>query len=372
MVSLITISTGFGSKEAIKNKIGDFGGHISVKSTKSNTSYNSSVLDEENFKIEQLKQIPEIETAQSYATLSGILRNKEHFAGIILKGVGKDFDKERFKKFLVEGEVPKFTENGYNNEIIISEEIANNLGLKVKDSITAVFSKEEGLPIYRKFAVKGIYNTDIRLIDDLFIIGDINHIRKIQKMDKTQVGGIDIFLKDFNKINEAYPKIEAAIGYKNYAEKVTDQFPQILQWINIFDTNISVIVGIMLVVVVINIIMVLFILIIERTNSIGILKTMGATNGQIRAIFINYTLLIIVPGLVFGNLIGLGLLSLQKYFGIISLNPKEYYISTVPVEFNIIHILGVSAGILVISAISLILPSYIISRISPARTVRYD
>ena len=372
MVSLITISTGFGSKEAIKNKIGDFGGHISVKSTKSNTSYNSSVLDEENFKIEQLKQIPEIETAQSYATLSGILRNKEHFAGIILKGVGKDFDKERFKKFLVEGEVPKFTENGYNNEIIISEEIANNLGLKVKDSITAVFSKEEGLPIYRKFAVKGIYNTDIRLIDDLFIIGDINHIRKIQKMDKTQVGGIDIFLKDFNKIDEAYPKIEAAIGYKNYAEKVTDQFPQILQWINIFDTNISVIVGIMLVVVVINIIMVLFILIIERTNSIGILKTMGATNGQIRAIFINYTLLIIVPGLVFGNLIGLGLLSLQKYFGIISLNPKEYYISTVPVEFNIIHILGVSAGILVISAISLILPSYIISRISPARTVRYD
>jgi len=372
MVSLITISTGFGSKEAIKNKIGDFGGHVSVKSTKSNTSYNSSVLDEENFKIEQLKQIPEIETAQSYATLSGILRNKEHFAGIILKGVGKDFDRERFKKFLVEGEVPEFTENSYNNEIIISEEIANNLGLKVKDSITAVFSKEEGLPIYRKFAVKGIYNTDIRLIDDLFIIGDINHIRKIQKMDKTQVGGIDIFLKDFNKINEAYPKIEAAIGYKNYAEKVTDQFPQILQWINIFDTNISVIVGIMLVVVVINIIMVLFILIIERTNSIGILKTMGATNGQIRAIFINYTLLIIVPGLVLGNLIGLGLLSLQKYFGIISLNPKEYYISTVPVEFNIIHILGVSAGILVISAISLILPSYIISRISPARTVRYD
>ena len=273
---------------------------------------------------------------------------------------------------MVEGEVPEFTENGYNNEIIISEEIANNLGLKVKDSITAVFSKEEGQPIYRKFAVKGIYNTDIRLIDDLFIIGDINHIRKIQKMDKTQVGGIDIFLKDFNKINEAYPKIEAAIGYKNYAEKVTDQFPQILQWINIFDTNISVIVGIMLVVVVINIIMVLFILIIERTNSIGILKTMGATNGQIRAIFINYTLLIIVPGLVLGNLIGLGLLSLQKYFGIISLNPKEYYISTVPVEFNIIHILGVSAGILVISAISLILPSYIISRISPARTVRYD
>ena len=372
VVSLITISTGLGSKKAIKNKMGDFSGHISIKSTKSNTSYNSSILDQENFDIKELKKIPEVETAQSYASLSGILRTKENFAGIILKGVGKDFDKNRFQKFVISGEIPDYTEKGYNNDIMLSEQIAKGLHLKVNDSITAVFSKEDQKPIYRKFVVKAIYNTDIKLIDELFVIGDINHVRKIQNMGKTDIGGVDIFLKDFDKTDAVFPQVEKIIGYKNYIEKTTDKYPQILQWIEIFDTNISVILGIMLVVVVINIIMVLLILIIERTNSIGVLKTLGADNNQIRAIFINYTLLIIIPGLIVGNLIGIGLLFIQKYFGIIKLNPKEYYISTVPVDLNLGYILALSLGILVVSAISLIVPSYLISRISPAKVVKYN
>ena len=372
VVSLITISTGLGSKKAIKNKMGDFSGHISIKSTKSNTSYNSSILDQENFDIKELKKIPEVETAQSYASLSGILRTKENFAGIILKGVGKDFDKNRFQKFITSGEIPDYTEKGYNNDIMLSEQIAKGLHLKVNDSITAVFSKEDQKPIYRKFVVKAIYNTDIKLIDELFVIGDINHVRKIQNMGKTDIGGVDIFLKDFDKTDAVFPQVEKIIGYKNYIEKTTDKYPQILQWIEIFDTNISVILGIMLVVVVINIIMVLLILIIERTNSIGVLKTLGADNNQIRAIFINYTLLIIIPGLIVGNLIGIGLLFIQKYFGIIKLNPKEYYISTVPVDLNLGYILTLSLGILVVSALSLIVPSYLISRISPAKVVKYN
>ena len=372
VVSLITISTGLGSKKAIKNKMGDFSGHISIKSTKSNTSYNSSILDQENFDIKELKKIPEVETAQSYASLSGILRTKENFAGIILKGVGKDFDKNRFQKFITSGEVPDYTEKGYNNDIMLSEQIAKGLHLKVNDSITAVFSKEDQKPIYRKFVVKAIYNTDIKLIDELFVIGDINHVRKIQNMGKTDIGGVDIFLKDFDKTDAVFPQVEKIIGYKNYTEKTTDKYPQILQWIEIFDTNISVILGIMLVVVIINIIMVLLILIIERTNSIGVLKTLGADNNQVRAIFINYTLLIIIPGLIVGNLIGIGLLFIQKYFGIIKLNPKEYYISTVPVDLNLGYILTLSLGILVVSALSLIVPSYLISRISPAKVVKYN
>ena len=352
--------------------MGDFSGHISIKSTKSNTSYNSSILDQENFDIKELKKIPEVETAQSYASLSGILRTKENFAGIILKGVGKDFDKNRFQKFVISGEIPDYTEKGYNNDIMLSEQIAKGLHLKVNDSITAVFSKEDQKPIYRKFVVKAIYNTDIKLIDELFVIGDINHVRKIQNMGKTDIGGVDIFLKDFDKTDAVFPQVEKIIGYKNYIEKTTDKYPQILQWIEIFDTNISVILGIMLVVVVINIIMVLLILIIERTNSIGVLKTLGADNNQIRAIFINYTLLIIIPGLIVGNLIGIGLLFIQKYFGIIKLNPKEYYISTVPVDLNLGYILTLSLGILVVSALSLIVPSYLISRISPAKVVKYN
>ncbi|MDY3401561.1 ABC transporter permease [Riemerella anatipestifer] len=372
IVSLITVATGLGAKKAIKNKMGDFSGHISVKSTRSNSSYNSSVLDLKEININQIKTLQEVEGMQSYASVSGILRTEENFSGILLKGVGKDFDAKRFEKFLVEGSVPNFTEKGYNNEVILPEKIANDLRLKLNDEIVAIFSKEDQKPIYRKFKVKGIYKTDIKMIDDLFIIGDINHVRRIQNMDKTAIGGIDIFLKDMGEIDEVFPKIEERIGYKNYAEKITDKYPEIVNWINIFDTNIALIITIMLVVVVINIVMVLLILIIERTNSIGVLKTLGANNAQIRAIFINYTLLIMVPGLLVGNFIGLGLLLLQKWTGIVQLNPDNYYISTVPIDLNPIYIVAISLGILLVSAVSLIFPSYLISKISPVKAIKYN
>ena len=372
IVSLITVSTGLGSKKAIKNRMADFSGHISVKSTRSNSSYNSSVLNKEGLKLNEIKNLDEVEGVQSYATVTGILRTEDNFDGIILKGVAKDFDAERFQNFMVSGEVPKFTEEGYNNQVILSEKIADDLHLKPKDSIVAIFSKEDQQPIYRKFEVSGIYKTDIKMIDDLFVIGDINHVRKIQDMAKTDIGGVDVFLKDTDEIDEAFPKIEKLIGYKNYAEKATDKYPQIVDWINIFDTNIALIITIMLVVVIINIIMVLLILIIERTNSIGMLKTLGATNGQIRAIFINYTLLIMIPGLIIGNVIGLGLLLIQRFFGIIKLNPENYYVSVVPVDLNPIYILAISLGILLISAFALILPSYLISKISPVKAIKYN
>ena len=372
IVSLITVSTGLGSKKAIKNRMADFSGHISVKSTRSNSSYNSSVLNKEGLKLNEIKNLTEVENTQSYATVTGILRTEDNFDGIILKGVAKDFDAERFQNFMVSGEVPKFTEEGYNNQVILSEKIAADLHLKPKDSIVAIFSKEDQQPIYRKFEVSGIYKTDIKMIDDLFVIGDINHVRKIQDMAKTDVGGVDVFLKSTDEIDEVFPKIEKLIGYKNYAEKATDKYPQIVDWINIFDTNIGLIITIMLIVVVINIIMVLLILIIERTNSIGMLKTLGATNGQIRAIFINYTLLIMIPGLIVGNVIGLGLLLIQRFFGIIKLNPENYYVSVVPVDLNPIYIIGISLGILLISAFALILPSYLISKISPVIAIKYN
>ncbi|AQY22433.1 ABC transporter permease [Riemerella anatipestifer] len=372
IVSLITVATGLGAKKAIKNKMGDFSGHISVKSTRSNSSYNSSVLDLKEININQIKTLQEVEGMQSYASVSGILRTEENFSGILLKGVRKDFDAKRFEKFLVEGSVPNFTEKGYNNEVILPEKIANDLKLKLNNEIVAIFSKEDQKPIYRKFKVKGIYKTDIKMIDDLFIIGDINHVRRIQNMDKTAIGGIDIFLKNIGEIDEVFPKIEEKIGYKNYAEKITDKYPEIVNWINIFDTNIALIITIMLVVVVINIVMVLLILIIERTNSIGILKTLGANNAQIRAIFINYTLLIMVPGLLVGNFIGLGLLLLQKWTGIVQLNPDNYYISTVPIDLNPIYIVAISLGILLVSAVSLIFPSYLISKISPVKAIKYN
>ncbi|WP_374442696.1 ABC transporter permease [Epilithonimonas sp.] len=372
IVSLITISTGLGSKKAIEDRISNFSGDISVKSTRSNSSYNSSVLDTNGLDKNAIQNVPGVAGLQSYATVSGILRTETNFAGIILKGVGKDFDKSRFQPFMIQGSVPDYKEDGYNNEIILSEKIASDLSLKANDSIVAIFSKEDQKPIYRKFLIKGIYKTDIKLVDDLYIIGDINHVRKVLNMNDKEVGGLDVFLEDTDQIGDVFPKIEKYIGYKNYAEKVTEKYPQILDWVNIFNQNISLIITIMLLVVVINIVMVLLILIIERTNSIGLLKTFGATNGQIRSIFINYTLMIMIPGLLAGNIIGIGLLLIQKYTGIIKLDPENYFISTVPVDLNPLYIISVSVGIFIVSGIAMILPSYLISRISPLKAIKYS
>ncbi|KPE49170.1 ABC transporter permease [Chryseobacterium indologenes] len=372
IVSLITVSTGFGSKKAIKERLADFSGHITLRSTRSNSSYNTSILDNQGLNIQKIKELPDVESVQKYATVTGIMRNEHSFAGIIFKGVGKDFDSLRFKKFLVAGTTPTVTEKGFNNDVTISQKVANDLHLKVNDSIVTVFSKADQKPIYRKFRIIGIYKTDIKMIDDQFVIGGINHVRRIQDMKPDEVGGIDIFLKNVNDIDKDFPEIEKLIGYKNYAEKATEKYPQINDWISIFDTNIALIIIIMLVVVVINIIMVLLILIIERTNSIGLLKTLGASNAQIRATFINYTLIIMIPGLLYGNAIGLGLILIQKFFGVIKLNPQNYYVSTVPVDLNPIAIISISLGILLISGLALIIPSYLISKISPVKVIKYN
>lgn len=349
----------------------DFSGHINIKSKRSNSSYDSSVLDKNGLNLRKIRSNPDVATAQNYVSASGILRNEHNFAGVVMKGIGKDFDHDRFSKFIISGTTPKVTEDGYNNGVVISEKIAGDLHLGVKDSIVAIFSKQNQQPLYRNFEVVGIYKTDIKMIDDQFILGDINHARKILDMEKDDVGGIDIFLKDVDDIDTAAPEIERSVGLKNYTEKATEKYPQIVDWINIFDNNIAVIIVIMLIVVIINIVMVLLILIIERTNSIGLLKTLGASNAQIRMLFIYYTLLIMVPGLVFGNLIGLVLLGLQKVFGVIELNPENYYISTVPVDLNPLIPLVISAGILLVSAFAMIFPSYLISKISPARSIKY-
>ncbi len=372
IVSLLTVSIGFGSKQAIKERMADFSGHINIKSKRSNSSYDSSVLDKEGLKLKEITANPQIAGLQKYATATGILRNEHNFAGIIFKGVGNDFDHKRFKKFLIAGETPKVTEKGYNHGIVLSEKIAADLHLKVKDSIVAIFSRQNENVIYRKFEVIGVYKTDIKMIDDQYVIGGINHVRRILDLEKDDVGGMDVFLKNVNNIDKVAPEIDQEVGIKNYVETATSKYPQIMDMISIFDNNIAIIIIIMLIVVIINIVMVLLFLIIERTNSIGLLKTLGSSNGQIRRIFINYTLLIMIPGLIIGNVIGLLLLTLQKVFGIVTLNPEEYYISTVPVDLNPLIPLLISAGILLISAVALIVPSYLISKISPVKSLRYS
>ncbi|TWP23241.1 ABC transporter permease [Apibacter muscae] len=372
IVSVITLAIGIGSKKAIKQKMADFNGHITIKSYDSNNSYNSSKLNKENVEIDKIKSNPYVSEVYQYATKSGVIRTEKNFAGVILKGVSYDFDRNRFKEFIIRGEIPKYSEDSVNNEVLLPEKIAKEMQLDVDSSFVMFFVRENDSPIYRRFKVKGIYRTDIKQIDDVFIIGDIKHIQKLNGWSPNEIGGYDIFIDDIEMLNEVFPSIEEAVGFNNYAEKATTTFSQINDWIQIFDTNIFIILTIMMVVVIINLIMVLIILIIERTNSIGMLKTLGASNNQIRKIFINYTLIIMVPGLVIGNIIAIILLYIQKIFKIIKLNPDNYYVSSVPVYINFWHIGIISVLAIVISGIVLLFPSYLISKISPIKALKFQ
>ncbi|TWP27319.1 ABC transporter permease [Apibacter muscae] len=372
IVSVITLAIGIGSKKAIKQKMADFNGHITIKSYDSNNSYNSSKLNKENVEIDKIKSNPYVSEVYQYATKSGVIRTEKNFAGVILKGVSNDFDRNRFKEFIIRGEIPKYSEDSVNNEVLLPEKIAKEMQLDVDSSFVMFFVRENDSPIYRRFKVKGIYRTDIKQIDDVFVIGDIKHIQKLNGWSPNEIGGYDIFIDDIEMLNEVFPSIEEAVGFNNYAEKATTTFSQINDWIQIFDTNIFIILTIMMVVVIINLIMVLIILIIERTNSIGMLKTLGASNNQIRKIFINYTLIIMVPGLVIGNIIAIILLYIQKIFKIIKLNPDNYYVSSVPVYINFWHIGIISVLAIVISGIVLLFPSYLISKISPIKALKFQ
>lgn len=373
IVALVTLSTGIGARKEIKQKLADFNGHITVRPYNSNLSFNSDTINlpkdyYPNFPLEQISHI------QAIATKSGIIRTEEAFDGVLLKGVDENFDKRRFQKFLRKGNIPQFVKDKLSDEVIVSQKIANNFYLDIDSTFVMVFVNEQqanAKPVYRKFVVKGIYATDIAEFDDLYVLGDIKQVQRINQWDSTQVGGFELFVKNIEaNLNPIKEEVNGIIGYDLVAETAMELFADIEEWINVFDLNIFIILFIMLIVVIINMVMVLLILILERTHSIGILKTLGADNWQVQKIFINYAIFIMLPGMLIGNIIAIGLLLMQKYFGIIQLPPENYFIEKAPVYLSWDMILLVNLGSILISAIVLLLPSLLIQRITPTRAMK--
>lgn len=372
MVALITLSTGIGARKGIKQKLADFNGHITIKPYNSNLSFNSDSVSLNQSFYPEFKEIPEITHVQAIATLSGIIRTADNFSGIVLKGVGTDFDLNRFQPYIIKGEFPHVQKDSLSSEVLLSKKIASELHLDVDSSFVSYFIQDARKPIYRRFTVSGIYTTDIKDFDDIFVIGDIKQVQRLNKWDSNTVGGFELFTKDIEKLDQATDKVNEAIDFKLYAQSATRSFSQINDWIEIFDTNIFVVLFIMMIVVVINMIMVLLILILERTHSIGILKTLGATNWRIRTIFVYYAVFIMIPGLVVGNVLGIGLLLIQKHFKWVTLPAENYYLSVAPVYLDVSQIVILNISAIVISAIVLILPSYLISRITPNQAMKIN
>lgn len=375
IMMLVSVSTGFGLQEKIRDKITSFNGHITIL----NYDNNQSDITTEPLSLDQkfypeFKAVPEVEKIQPFATIAGVVRTPETFEGIIYKGVSDSYDFSFIKDYLKEGNLPKFSNDGMTNEILISDYLARRLQLKVGDKMQTYFMKDSGnkMPYIRSFDIVGIYDSGFKEFDETYVIGDLKHAQRLNKWQPNEVGGFEIYVNDFTKINQINSKIYDEIPSDLNSNSITDKYYNIFDWMKIFDLNIYIIMGIMIIVAGINMIVALLVLILERTQMIGILKAVGASNWTIRKIFLLNATHIVVNGLIWGNVIGISILLIQKYFGIIKLDPTQYYVTEAPVYINIFHIIGLNLMVILLCYLILIIPSYIITKISPIKAIKYQ
>ncbi len=375
MIIAVAILTGF--KQTIRDKIAGFAGHIQVTNFDSNYSYETVPISGEQEFIGKLADVKGIENIQVYATKAGIIKTDENIQGVVLKGVGTDYNWSFFESNLLEGRVPDLSDSTRSIEVLISSTISRLLNLNVDDKFAMFFVQEP--PRRRVFTITGIYETSVAEMDKIFVIGDINQIRRLNSWDAKQVSGFEILIDRFKQIDYMTQVVRDALGYRFEegqdqlkATNIRLKYPQLFDWLGFQDTNVIIILILMLVVAGFNMISGLLILILEKTNMIGILKALGSENGLIRKIFLYQGAWLIANGLFWGNLIGLGLGYLQLKFEFISLDPSSYYLTTVPINFNWWHILLLNGGTMAIILLMLIIPSRLISRISPVKAIKFD
>ncbi len=370
---LISIATGVGLQKKIHEKVSAFNGDIIISNYDTNFSNDSqnSISIHQDF-YPDFKNVEGIKHMQVTASRGGIIRTATDFEGIVVKGVGKDYDWHFFSEFLVEGRLPNYTD-AINEEIIISEYLVNRLNLKIGDKITTFFIGKDSSkpPRSRGFDIVGIYNSGFLDFDSTFVIADIRHIQRLNKWKEDEVGSFEIFVEDFNDIenigNQVYEETSSLLDSQTIQEK----YYSIFKWLELFDFNIILIIGIMILVAGINMITALLVLILERTQMIGILKALGSSDKIVRKIFFYNAMYLIIKGLFWGNLIGIGLLLAQKYFKLIKLDPSVYYVTEAPVYLDINYILLLNLGTFILCMVMLILPSFIISKISPIKAMRF-
>ena len=376
-VMLIAIAVVIGFKQEIRNKTIGFGSHIQITNFDNNNSYEMQPIRMSDTLQNQLKAIPNVRHIQRFVTKPGIIKTENDFQGMILKGVGPEFDWSFFKSNLLEGDIMNLNDSTPVNEAIISKSIADMMGLKLGDSFLTYFLQDQIRA--RKFTVKGIYSTNFADYDKLFVITDIRIAQRLNGWDQEYFSGMEILITDFNYLDGVSDQVYAlaanrfdAEGNGYFIQTIRQLNPQIFSWLDLLDMNVWVILLLMLAVAGFNMISGLLILILEKTNMIGILKSYGAGNWSIRKIFLYESIFLIGKGMLWGNIIGLLICFVQYQFKIIPLDPVSYYTSTVPITFNWLYIVLLNAGTLIVSVLMLIGPSYLITKISPAAIMRYE
>ncbi len=374
VMMIVSVATGIGLQQKIREKVSAFNGHIIISNYDDNQSQGSIAPITKNQEFyPKFKSVQGISHVQAVASKAGIIRTETAFEGIVFKGVGDDYQWGNIQEYLIAGQLPNLSSK-LNSEVLLSEFLAKRLRLKVGDTFNTFFMKEDSnqMPNLRVFKITGIYNSGFQEFDATYIIGDIRHLQRINKWTPDQVGAFEVFVDDFDQIEskgaEVYQQTSSVLNTQTIVEK----YYYIFEWLKLFDFNIIVILIIMIVVATINMVVALLVLILERTQMIGILKALGANNWTVRKIFLYNAFYLIVRGLFLGNFIGIGLILIQQYFGVIKLNPENYYVNQAPVDLNWTYILFLNIGTVLTCLLVLLIPSYIITKISPVKAIRFE
>jgi lipoprotein-releasing system permease protein len=379
-VLIVSVAIVSGYKSEVGRKVIGFGSHLQIDNLDSNQSYETSPISQNQPFLQELKNIEGIRHVQIYATKPGIIRTEDAIQGVVLKGVGPDFDWSFFQENKVAGEPFQVQDTVRSNQVWVSKQMADLLKLNLGDDLTMFFIHEsEAVPRQRKFKLAGIYKTSLEEFDRMFVLVDINHIRKLNNWKNDEVSGFEVLVNDFNEL----PRQEKAIRdllLRNTGPdspvlqvvSIKDKYRHIFDWLSLLDMNVWVILVLMVLVAGFNMVSSLLVIILERTQMIGILKAMGARNWSIRKVFLYFSLMLILKALVWGNILGIGICLIQQYTQVLKLDPTSYFLEYVPINLKIWHILLLNVGTVVITILMLLLPSYFITRISPEKTIRFE
>ncbi len=390
IVMLLSVGIILGFKQEITKKVEGFGSHIEILDVSSLAAPDAYPVHADAQLINSLKRIPEVRGVAPIAQKMGILKTKNDYMGITLKGIPADYDTTFLANSLVEGRLPKRSAaegavatpedsvtSSASNEILLSRRQADELNLKVGDRVFAYFF-EETIKM-RRFKVCGIYQSNMAIFDKTFVITDLNTVRKLNHWEGDEATVIEVRLKGMDAIDQTLPQVERLcsqlndeVSHARKAFSIVDHYASIFSWLQLLDFNMMVILVLMLCVSGFTMVSGLFILILERTQTIGVLKAMGATNTKIRNVFLYFSGFIIVRGLLIGDVVAIGLLLIQQKYGLIHLDPANYYVETVPVEINLWAIVLVNVGTLVLTTLALVLPSYMVSRIQPSKAIKFE
>ncbi|MDG1527672.1 MAG: ABC transporter permease [Polaribacter sp.] len=373
IIMMISIATGSGMQHKIRDKVSGFKGYVQITNYDDNNSEVSiNPIDKNQDFYPAFKNIKGIKNVQIFANKAGLIRTATDFEGIVFKGVSTDYDWSFFTEYLVEGRLPNFNQTRVR-DVLLSRTLLNRLNLKLNDTINVFFLKstKNKLPSRYKLIIVGIYDTGFNQFDKNMVIGDINEVQRSNKWSENQIGGFEVLIDDFDEIEQKGNEIYAEIGSTLNSNTIVENYSFIFEWIELFDNNVWFIIGIMILVASINMITALLVLILERVQMVGILKALGSDNWSVRKIFLYNAGYLILKGLFWGNLIGIVLLVLQQQFGFIKLDPTTYYVSTVPVTIHLFTILILNIGTLILCFLMLIIPSVIITKINPVKSIKF-